>query len=60
MLDSALLKAGKFKKNEKEFNVSKMVQKVIDMQNSEAKQKGITLNYENLTYDDALMVNSDE
>ena len=60
MLDSALLKAGKFKKNEKEFNVSKMVQKVIDMQNLEAKQKGITLSYENLTYDDALMVNSDE
>ena len=60
MLDSAQLKAGKFQKNEKEFNVSKMVQKVIDMQNLEAKQKGITLNYENLTYDDALMVNSDE
>jgi len=60
MLDSAQLKAGKFKKNEKEFNVSRMVQKVIDMQNLEAKKKGITLKYENLTHDDAVMVNSDE
>jgi len=60
MLDEAQLKAGKFKKNEKEFNVSKMVQKVIDMQKFEAEKKGITLSYENLTYDDALMVNSDE
>ena len=60
MLDLALLKAGKFKKKEAEFNVSKMVQKVIDMQTFEAKKKGLTLKYENLTYDDALMVNSDE
>jgi signal transduction histidine kinase len=60
MLDSALLKAGKFKKNESEFNISKTVQKVIDMQKTEANEKGISLCYENLTFDDALLINTDE
>ena len=30
-LDSALLKAGKFKKHQSKFNISQTVQKVIDM-----------------------------
>ena len=60
MLDSALLKAGKFRKNQSEFNVSQTVKKVIDMQKTEARRKGVSLCYKNLTHDDALLVNSDE
>ena len=36
MLDSSQINAGKFKKNLSEFNVSKMIQKVVDMQKLEA------------------------
>ena len=60
MLDSAQMKAGKFKKHFKEFNVSQMVQKVINMQKLDAEKKGIDLCFDNNTYDDALVINSDE
>jgi len=60
MLDSSQINAGKFKQNYNDFNVSQMVQKVIDMQKLEAQKKGIKLHFENLTNNDALLVNSDE
>ena len=53
LLDYAQIKAGKFRKNIKQFNIKDAIQQVIDIQSYKAAKQGIELFVEYMNINDS-------
>ena len=60
LLDYAQIKAGKFRKNIKKFNIREAVQSVIDIQYRQANTRGLKLFSEFIDIPEVCIINSDE